>query len=86
VTAILTGPDALAGRLHSRVGRWLARLADRVLAPASQGPSRVPLHQVEAIGSAIRLRVAADQLDAGAGEARARRLVGRIPGAGDAAQ
>jgi sporulation protein YlmC with PRC-barrel domain len=78
VTAILTGPGALGGRLHSRFGRWLARVADR--------PSRVPFYQVEAIGADIRLRVAAGELRAGAGEARVRRLIGRIPGAGDAAQ
>jgi hypothetical protein len=86
VTAILTGPAALAGRLHTPVGRWLAKAAARLLAPGHQQPSRVPLDQVEAIGASIQLKVAAGQLDAGAGEARARRLIGGIPGAGDAAQ
>jgi sporulation protein YlmC with PRC-barrel domain len=67
VTAILTGPVALAGRLHTPVGRWLARVAARLLAPGHDQPFRVPLDQVEAVDSAVRLRVAADQLDTGAG-------------------
>jgi hypothetical protein len=86
VTAILTGPAALAGRLHTPVGRWLVRVATRLLAPGHDQLSRVPFDQVQAVGASIRLRVAAGRLDAGAGEARVRRLVGRIPGAGDAAQ
>jgi sporulation protein YlmC with PRC-barrel domain len=84
VTAILTGPDALAGRLHARFGRWLQGVVLRLL--ARQGPARVPLEQVQAIGSSIELRVAAGRLDTGQGWAR--RLIGRLPGAGegDAAQ
>jgi sporulation protein YlmC with PRC-barrel domain len=86
VTAILTGPDALAGRLHTRLGRWLQQLSLRLLAPAPQGPSRVPFQQVEAIGSSIRLRVAADQLGTGGGQGWAGQLIGKLPGAGHAAQ
>jgi sporulation protein YlmC with PRC-barrel domain len=82
VMAILTGPEALAGRLHTRFGRWLRQLSLRLLAP--QGPSRVPVEQVEEIGSSIRLRVAAGRL--GTGQGWAGRLIGRLPGAGDAAQ
>jgi sporulation protein YlmC with PRC-barrel domain len=65
VTAILTGPDALAGRLHTRFGRRLQEVVLRLL--ARQGPARVPLEQVEAIGSSIELRVAAGRLDTGQG-------------------
>jgi hypothetical protein len=83
VTAILTGSGALAGRLPTRFGRRLQGLL-RLPAPARR-PSRVPLEQVEAIGSAIRLRVAADRLDAG-GQGWAGQLVAKLPGAGDAAQ
>jgi sporulation protein YlmC with PRC-barrel domain len=68
VTAILTGPAALAGRLHTPLGRWLARIAARLLAPGHDPPSRLPLDQVETIGASIRLRAAAGQLDAGTGE------------------
>lgn len=79
VTAILTGPGALAGRLPTRFGRRLARVADR--------PARVPFDQVEVVATDIRLRMAASELRVGAGEARVReQLIGRIPGAGDAAQ
>jgi sporulation protein YlmC with PRC-barrel domain len=84
VMAILTGPEALAGRLHTRFGRWLRQLSLRLLAP--QGPSRVPVEQVEEIGSSIRLRVAAGQLGGGGGRGVAGQLIGRLPGAGDAAQ
>jgi sporulation protein YlmC with PRC-barrel domain len=82
VTAILTGPDALAGRLHTRFGRWLRPRSLRLA--ARQGPSRVPFSQVEGIGSAIRLRVAANELDAA--QEWARQLIARLPGAGDAPQ
>jgi len=68
VTAILTGPAALAGRLHTPVGRRLAQVAARLLAPGHDHPFRVPLDQVQAVDSAVRLRVAADQLHTGAGE------------------
>ena len=87
VTAILTGPGALAGRLNTRFGRWLARVGARLRAPGRELPSRVPFEQVEAVGSAIRLRITADRLATGAGEAWVRQqLIGRLPGAGDAAQ
>ena len=82
VMAILTGPEALAGRLRTGFGRWLRQLSLRLLAP--QGPSRVPVEQVEEIGSSIRLRVAAGRL--GTGQGWAGRLIGRLPGAGDAAE
>jgi|Tabmets5t2r1_1033131.scaffolds.fasta_scaffold08269_2 sporulation protein YlmC with PRC-barrel domain len=80
VTAILTGPAALAGRLHTRFGRWLRQVSPRLLAPGHDQPSRVPLDQVETVATDIRLQVAADQLDTGPGQARVHRLVGRIPG------
>jgi sporulation protein YlmC with PRC-barrel domain len=87
VTAILTGPDALCSRLHTPLGRWLARVGARLLAFGHERPSRVPFQQVEAVGSSIRLRIAADRLATGAGEASVRqRLIGKLPGAGDAAQ
>jgi sporulation protein YlmC with PRC-barrel domain len=84
LTAILTGSDALAGRLHTRFGRWLRGSSSRLL--ARHGPSRVPFRQVEAIGASIRLRLAADQPGGGGGQGWAGRLIGRVPGAGDAAQ
>ena len=87
VTAILTGPGALAGRLTTPFGRWLRRVGAWLLPAGREGASRVPFQQVEEVGSSIRLRVAAHELGTGAGEARARRrLIGRIPGAGDAAR
>jgi sporulation protein YlmC with PRC-barrel domain len=86
VTAILTGPDALTGRLHTRFGRWLRQLGLRLQAPDRQRPFRVPLNQVEAIGSSVRLRVTAGQPGTGGGQGWVRQLIGRLPGAGDAAQ
>ncbi len=68
LTAILTGPAALAGRLHTPVGRRLTRIGARRLAFGHDQPSRMPLDQVQAVDSAVRLRIAADQLDTGAGE------------------
>jgi sporulation protein YlmC with PRC-barrel domain len=66
VTAILTGPGALAGRFHSPFGRWLAGVGARLPASGHQEPLRVTFDQVEQIGSAIRVRGTANQLDTGA--------------------
>jgi hypothetical protein len=86
VTAILAGPGALAGRLHTPLGRWLQAVCIRLLAPGQQGPSRVPFHLVEEVGASIRLRVGVEELGTVTGEAWVQQLIGRIPGAGDAAQ
>ena len=86
VTAILTGPDALTGRLHGRFERWLRQLALRLLAPGHDQPSRVPFDQVEAIGSSVRLRVVAGQPGSGGGQGLAGQPIDRLPGAGDAAR
>jgi hypothetical protein len=71
VVAILTGPPAWAGR--GLLGRLAARLAP--------GPTvRVPWEEVETIESGVHLRKRAEELRLGRGDARARRLVEKIPG------
>jgi sporulation protein YlmC with PRC-barrel domain len=84
VTAVLTGPEALAGRLHSRLGRRLRAVAARLRDRGRHGASRIPFQQVEEVGSAIRLRLPADRLEGGSDRGWAGQLIGRLPGAGDA--
>lgn len=86
VTAILTGPGALAGRLRTPFARWL-RAASALLRRAGHDcPTHVPFHQVEQIGGAIRLRITAKDLE-NTREAWVRdHLIGKIPGAGHAPQ
>ena len=87
VTAILTGPGALTGRLHTRFGRWLRQVSPRLRDAGQDGPARVPWGWVDDLDSVVHLRVGRDALATDVGEDWVRdHVIGRIPGAGDAAQ
>jgi hypothetical protein len=85
VVAILAGPGGLAGRLGGRPGDWLERLANRLREGDERRPARISFAAVAAIDSAVRLAVAKDGLETDRLEDWVRqRLIGRLPGAGDA--
>jgi hypothetical protein len=85
VTAILAGPGALSRRLGGRLGAWFERAANRLRSGDERDPPRIPFADVKAIGHAVELSVAREDLDTYRLEHWARdHLVGRIPGAGDA--
>jgi sporulation protein YlmC with PRC-barrel domain len=87
VTAILSGPGALSRRLGGRLGAWLEALANRVREGDDRHPARVPFGLVKRIGSAVDLSVAKAELETNRLEAWTRdHLIGRLPGAGDAAE
>jgi sporulation protein YlmC with PRC-barrel domain len=85
VAAILAGPGALAGRFGGRLGRWLAGVSNRLREGDEDRPARIPFGLVADIGSAVRLAADKHELDTDRVERWAReRVIGRIPGAGDA--
>jgi sporulation protein YlmC with PRC-barrel domain len=77
--ALLAGAGAQPDRL---AGRRLRRLARRVTGPAVLGRNviRVPWHEIDEIGSVVRLRRKADELDLGHLDAELRPLMRRLPG------
>jgi sporulation protein YlmC with PRC-barrel domain len=85
VTAILAGPGALSRRVGGRLGAWLEAVANRLRDGDDRQPARVPFSAVTEIGSAIKLRVAKAELETDRLEAWTRdRIIGKLPGAGDA--
>ena len=85
VTAILAGPGALSRRLDGRFGAWLEAVANRLREGDERRPARIPFGVVEEIGSAVDLSVAKAGLETDRLEAWTRqRVIGRLPGAGDA--
>ncbi|UQU67809.1 hypothetical protein COUCH_16695 [Couchioplanes caeruleus] len=83
ISALLTGERALGRRIGGRLGRWIASPARRLAGSRDDGPLRIGIAQVGAIGSAIDLTVSRDELPEPALETWLRdHLIGRIPGAG----
>ncbi|HEX2383179.1 MAG TPA: hypothetical protein VHI95_11115 [Acidimicrobiales bacterium] len=85
VTALLSGPGVLAERFGGSLGRGWSALHRR-LHPDGALIS-IPIGQVRDIGSAIRLGLRSDQLASNRMEVWFRdHVVGKIPGAGHAAE
>jgi hypothetical protein len=82
VTAVLTGPGALAQRLGGRLGAWVESVHSRLHSSTDPGPPRVPFGLVRHIGTDVDLSVPKRDLDLSRFEDWARdHFVGRIPGA-----
>ena len=89
VAAILTGAQALGERLGGTLGGWMAGTATRLRSrSAPEGPTRIDPAFVVELEPAVRLSVPLDQLPEVAGLERwlARKVIGRLPGAGDASE
>jgi hypothetical protein len=85
VTAILAGPGALSRRIGGRFGAWLENLANRLREGDDRRPARVSFGVVREIGSAVELSAAKAELETDRLEAWTReRIIGKLPGAGDA--
>jgi hypothetical protein len=81
VSAILTGPSALAPRLGGRLGGWVQRLHNRIGADGSDEPPRISWRLVRDYGSHVRLSIDREDLATNASEAWLRdHVVTRIPG------
>jgi hypothetical protein len=86
VTAILSGPGALAYRLgRRRFGRWLRRMHGWAAASSDDDPVRIPFNAVADVGSDIKLGMDAEECGTASVERWVRdHIVSRIPGSGHA--
>jgi hypothetical protein len=86
VTAILSGPGALAYRLRARrLGRWLRRANDLLAPDDRPDPTRIPFNVVADIGSHISLGCPHDEVGTESLERWTRdHVISHIPGAGHA--
>lgn len=74
VTAILSGPAWAERGINGRLATWIAKRLGR------RRTVRVPWTEVEEIRFGVRLRRSSHELGLDRGEARAKRIVERIPG------
>ena len=84
VTAILSGPGALAYRLgRRRLGRWLRRVHAYVASGDDPDPSRIAFHNVADIKSHIELGLDVEEVGIASSERWTRdHIVSHIPGSG----
>jgi hypothetical protein len=84
VSAILSGPGALAYRLRARrLGRWLRRANDLLSPDDKTDPTRIPFNVVADIDSHVSLGCAHDEVGTESLERWTRdHVVAHIPGAG----
>jgi sporulation protein YlmC with PRC-barrel domain len=85
VSAVLSGPGALAGRFGwRRLSPWL-RYVHRRVTPLDTDPTRVPLRYVADIGDHVTLSLERSQVGSESTERWVRdHLIGHIPGASHA--
>ena len=85
LTAILSGPGALAHRLGGRIGAWLESVHARLVVRDSPVPARVSFGVVKRLGNHIELSVAKADLPVNEFEAwAADAVINHIPGSGHA--
>jgi sporulation protein YlmC with PRC-barrel domain len=85
VSAILSGPGALATQIGGRLGRWIGGIESRL--SDEPGPARISFGVVKRIESEIRLIVSRDDLDVTRFEDWVRdMIISKIPGARHAPQ
>ena len=85
VTAILSGPGALAQRMgRTRFGAWLRR-SHALVAPVDGDPARIDFVRVVDIASHVTLSVDHDELASASAERWVRdHVIAHIPGSGHA--
>ncbi|HUR51541.1 MAG TPA: PRC-barrel domain-containing protein [Mycobacteriales bacterium] len=82
VVALLTGPQALAGRLGGLLGSWLLFLSEGISRSSTAEPGRVGVELVTDYGTSITVARTREELGVHGNEDRAREyLIGRLPGA-----
>ena len=85
VTAVLSGPGALARRLGGRLGRWVESMHVRLHPHERPGPARVPFGVVKRLESHLEITVSRRDLESDRFERWVRELViSKITGAADA--
>ena len=87
ITALLVGLHVLGTRMKDPVGRWLAAVTTRLHPRGHPEPIRIPLDHVTKIGSEVIVGVKRELFEQPPMEQWLRdKLIGRIPGAGDASK
>jgi sporulation protein YlmC with PRC-barrel domain len=82
VTAMLVGPQALAGRLGGLLGEWLLFLSEGISRSSTAEPTRIGMELVTDLDFAITVTRSRAELGAHRNEDRAREyVIGRLPGA-----
>ena len=85
VTALLTGPQALAPRLGGRLGEWLLILSAGISRRSTEQPTRIGVDLVTDYGTSITVARSREELGAHLNEDRMRDyFIGRLPGANHA--
>jgi hypothetical protein len=82
ITAILSGPGALAYRFgRRRLGRWLRRANDRIAGHVREDPTRIPFNLVTDIDSHIGIALGEDEVGIATLENWVcEHIVSRVPG------
>jgi sporulation protein YlmC with PRC-barrel domain len=87
VTAILSGPGALARRLGGRLGRWIESVHGRLHSHAEPTPARISFGVVKRIEDHIELTIGRDGLESMHLEDWVSdHIIGKIPGARHASE
>ena len=82
VSAILSGPGALAARIGGRLGRWIESAHARLQRREAEGPSRISFGVVKRVRADLELSLPAEDLPTHRAESwTSRHVVARIPGA-----
>jgi sporulation protein YlmC with PRC-barrel domain len=82
VSAILSGPGALAAQIGGSFGRWIASVERRLRPSAEGAPARISFGVVKRITEHVELIVPRSQLDVNRGEEWVRDvIIGKLPGA-----
>jgi sporulation protein YlmC with PRC-barrel domain len=82
VSAVLTGPGALAPRMHGRLGEWIAAVWKRLHPAEDPRPGRIPAGDLVRVSSAVHLGRHRSELAVDGFERWVRHhVVERLPGA-----
>ena len=85
VSAILSGPGSLAGRVGGRLGMWIESAHHRLHPSETPGPASISWGVVHEVGSAILLSAPKSALDVERFEEWTRdHVIAKIPGSGHA--
>jgi sporulation protein YlmC with PRC-barrel domain len=87
LTAILSGPGALASHIGGAPGQWLAAMERRLADEPETTPARIPYELVTDIDSAVQLNAGREDLDSNRAEQWVRDvIIAKIPGSGHATE
>jgi sporulation protein YlmC with PRC-barrel domain len=80
VSALLTGPQALGGRLPGLLGAFVRSVHRRLHPDTQPGPNPIPAHRIVDVTSAVHINSEEGLHVEGFGEWVETQVIGRIPG------